>query len=170
VRDSLGPWLHAVALRVSAHARTSATQRRVREREYAEIAGRSDRHHETIGEETSAAIHEELGRLPDGWRKALVLCDLEGLSHQEAAGRLGWPVETVKSRQARGRKRLQTRLVRRGLAPLAGGMASLLSARPARAAVPELLVGSTLKMAVLVAKGSAPAGMSSAATAYLTRC
>ena len=36
----------------------------------------------------------------------VVLCDLEGLTHEEAARQLGWPVGTVKSRLARGRERL----------------------------------------------------------------
>ncbi len=168
VRDSLGPWLHAVALRVSAHARAQAKERRIHERRYAQIAPRVVVNHETTDEESIAAIHEELGRLPHGWRKALVLCDLEGLTHQEAAGRLGWPVGTVKSRQARGRNRLRARLIRRGLAPLTGGIAALLSAAPARAAVPEALARSTVKMAVLVASGSEVALISSAATVFLT--
>ncbi len=168
VRDSLGPWLHAVALRVSAHARAQAKERRIHERRYAEIAPCILADHETIDDESIAAIHEELGRLPHGWRKALVLCDLEGLTHQEAAGRLGWPVGTVKSRQARGRNRLRARLIRRGLAPLSGGIAALLSAAPARAAVPEALARSTVKMAVLLAHGSGAALVSSAATVFLT--
>jgi hypothetical protein len=50
----------------------------------------------------------------------LVLCYLEGLSHEEAAGRLGWPLGTVRSRLARGRERLRARLSRRGLAPVVG--------------------------------------------------
>jgi RND family efflux transporter MFP subunit len=56
----------------------------------------------------------------------LVLCDLEGRSHEQAARHLGWPVGTVKSRQARGRQRLRDRLARRGLAPEAGLLAGAL--------------------------------------------
>ena len=101
VRESLGPWLHAVALRISAHCRAAKARRRILERRYAETASPSVAHHELIADDSIATIHEELGRLPDGCRKALVLCDLEGLTHEEAAARLGWPVGTVKSRQAR---------------------------------------------------------------------
>ncbi len=116
-RDSLGPWLHAVALRVSAHARASEMQRRMHERRYAVLGSRSAGDQDLVADDLVATIHEELGRLPEGCRKALVLCDLEGLTHEEAAGRLGWPVGTVKSRQARGRNRLRERLIRRGFAP-----------------------------------------------------
>jgi RNA polymerase sigma factor (sigma-70 family) len=169
VRDSLGPWLHTVALRVSAHARAAETQRRIHEKQYAAGASPFAGHQVTSGDDSIATIHEELGRLPEGCRKALVLCDLEGLTHEEAAGRLGWPVGTVKSRQARGRNRLRERLIRRGLAPLSGGVAALLAVGPGRAEVPESLFASTVKMAVLIAKGSAVAGPGSAATVLLTR-
>ncbi len=168
-RDSLGPWLHAVALRVSAHARAAEMQRRIHERRYAALGSRSAGDHECLSDDSIATIHEELGRLPDGWRKALVLCDLEGLTHEEAAGRLGWPVGTVKSRQARGRNRLRERLIRRGFAPVSAGVAALLMAGQGRAEVPESLGASTVKMAVLVAKGSAVAALGSAATVSLTR-
>ncbi len=168
-RDSLGPWLHAVALRVSSHARASEMQRRIHERRYAALGSRSAGDHECLSDDSIATIHEELGRLPEGWRKALVLCDLEGLTHEEAAGRLGWPVGTVKSRQARGRNRLRERLIRRGFAPVSAGVAARLMAGQGRAEMPESLAASTVKMAVLVAKGSAVAALGSAATVSLTR-
>ena len=168
-QDSLGPWLHAVALRVSAHARVSEMQRRMHERRYAALGSRSVADHDSVADDSIATIHEELGRLPDGWRKALVLCDLEGLTHEEAAGRLGWPVGTVKSRQARGRNRLRERLIRRGFAPLSAGVAAVLAAGKGRAEVPESLGAATVKMAVLVAQGSAVPGLGSAATASLAR-
>ena len=40
-------------------------------------------------------LHEEIGRLPDWYRTAVVLCDLEGLTHEVAARRLGCPTGTV---------------------------------------------------------------------------
>jgi RNA polymerase sigma factor (sigma-70 family) len=169
VRDSLGPWLHDVARRVSAHARASEMQRRFHEKRYAAAISPFAGDPGTSGDDSIAAIHEELGRLPEGFRKALVLCDLEGLTHEEAAGRLGWPVGTVKSRQARGRNRLRERLVRRGLAPLSGGMSAILAAGQSRADVPESLCAATVKMAALVANGSAVAALGSAATVFLTR-
>ncbi len=52
--------------------------------------------------ELEPALHEEIGRLPERYRIPVVLCLLEGLTHEQAARHLGWPVGTVKSRLATG--------------------------------------------------------------------
>jgi len=49
----------------------------------------------------------------------VVLCDLEGLSREEAARQLGWPMGTLGVRLMRARERLRARLTRRGMAPTA---------------------------------------------------
>jgi len=54
-------------------------------------------------------LHEALGALPPKLRAAVVLRDLEGLSHREIARVLGVPEGTVMSRIARGRARLRAR-------------------------------------------------------------
>jgi RNA polymerase sigma-70 factor (ECF subfamily) len=51
-----------------------------------------------------------LARLPEVFRQAVVLTDVEGLSYQESADRLGVPLGTVMSRIHRGRARLRTAL------------------------------------------------------------
>ncbi len=48
--------------------------------------------------------------LPEAFREAVVLSDVEGLSYQEVARILGVPVGTVKSRLFRARRLLQARL------------------------------------------------------------
>ena len=70
-------------------------------------------------DELRSVIDQEIDRLAESQRLPVVLCCLEGISHEEAAQRLRWPLGTVKSRLARGRKRLQERLVRKGFAPSA---------------------------------------------------
>ena len=74
-----------------------------------------------VHDDLARVLHEEIERLPERFRAPLILCDLEGRSHEQAARHLGWPVGTVKSRQARGRERLRDRLRRRGVAPEASG-------------------------------------------------
>lgn len=48
-----------------------------------------------------------LGRLPTVQRDAIVLIAIEGRAYEEAAGMLGVPVGTVRSRLARGRETLR---------------------------------------------------------------
>ena len=58
------------------------------------------------GFEVAAVLDAELSRLPAKYRAPIVLCYFEGLTHEEAALRLGWPVGTVKGRLVRARDRL----------------------------------------------------------------
>jgi RNA polymerase sigma factor (sigma-70 family) len=115
VLDTIGPWLHAVACRVAAQHRSSEIRRKRHERNAAGPEAyqplQPDR------DDLGRAIHEEIDRLPERYRSAVVLCHLESLTQHEAARRLGWPVGTLQSRLARGRAKLRERLDRRGLAP-----------------------------------------------------
>ena len=114
VRESLGPWLHQVAYRTASCVRLASARRQRHER------GASQSRKEayvTLHDDLAQVLHEEIERLPERFRVALVLCDLEGRSHEQAARHLGWPIGTVKSRQARGRERLRDRLRRRGVSP-----------------------------------------------------
>ncbi len=110
-REKLGGWLHGVAAKVAKKARQNATRKRTEPLE--DIAGESDAPERR---DQIAVLHEELARLPGKYREPIVLCHLEGCTHDEAAARLGWPVGTVRGRLARGRERLKKRLERRGLA------------------------------------------------------
>jgi RNA polymerase sigma-70 factor (ECF subfamily) len=55
-------------------------------------------------------IDRALDALPDAFRIAIVLVDIQGCSYGEAAGLLGVPVGTVRSRLARARAQLQRAL------------------------------------------------------------
>ncbi len=57
--------------------------------------------------ELQTAITNCLERLPDEFRAAVVLVDVQGLDYAEAAVALGKPVGTLKSRLARARLRLR---------------------------------------------------------------
>jgi RNA polymerase sigma factor (sigma-70 family) len=114
VRDSLGPWLHRVAHRVASRVRCSATRRRQQERRAAELRAALRPTQRDISSDLYL-LHEEIDRLPERYRVPVVLCDLEGVTHQRAARQLGWPLGTVKSRLGRARELLRGRLGRRGL-------------------------------------------------------
>jgi RNA polymerase sigma-70 factor (ECF subfamily) len=57
--------------------------------------------------------------LPLPYREAVVLCDLQEMSYEDAAGALGCPVGTVRSRLHRARTMLAARLADSALAPAA---------------------------------------------------
>jgi RNA polymerase sigma-70 factor (ECF subfamily) len=56
------------------------------------------------------ALQDELLRLPEDQRLAVVLCDIEGLSYEEIQAAMGGSLGTVKSRISRGRARLREAL------------------------------------------------------------
>ncbi|MBP3955074.1 RNA polymerase sigma factor [Gemmata sp. G18] len=85
-------------------------------------------------------LHEELDRLSEPHRTLVLLCFFEGLTHAEAARRLGWPVGTVASRVARAKDKLAALLTRRGVSlsaivPTALAVSSSFTAATTRAAV-----------------------------------
>ena len=165
-RESVGSWLHGVALRVASASRASSARRRMHERRKAEMASAAAGDG-AGGSEVAPLVHEELGRLPERFRAAVVLCDLEGLTYDEAADRLRWPVGTVKSRLSRGRARLRARLTRLGLSPASG--AGLFPAPGARRPVPPALLDATVRAARAFAAGqSATKAVIPAAVATLT--
>ena len=59
-----------------------------------------------VGEDVRAALE----RIPEDFRAAVVLCDLEELSYKEIADIMGCPVGTVMSRLHRGRRLLKNEL------------------------------------------------------------
>src|SRR4051812_2627456 len=122
-RESVGSWLDGVCLRVAARARAGMIRRRKREQptendldavEAANAASTPTRDFD------AELVHREVGRLSEKYRAPIVLCYMEGLTHDEAAARLNWPVGTVRSRLARARDQLRGRLSRRGMAAPAG--------------------------------------------------
>jgi RNA polymerase sigma factor (sigma-70 family) len=156
-RDALASWLYGAARRVALRARRQAARHRERERRRAaQIAAFEPL--STAQAELCPELYDELDRLPEPFRAAVLLCDLEGHSYERAARVLHCPVGTVQSRLARGRQRLRQRLESRGLAPtvvFAGTKAAL----TARSAVSPHLAMAIAKTASGVASGRSIAAM-----------
>jgi RNA polymerase sigma-70 factor (ECF subfamily) len=64
----------------------------------------------TLARDRGEMVTGALRRLPEPFREAVVLRDLEGLTYEEIANVLGVRIGTVRSRIARGRDRLRTLL------------------------------------------------------------
>jgi RNA polymerase sigma-70 factor (ECF subfamily) len=64
----------------------------------------------TLRREREIGLRLALHGLPDAYREAVILCDIEGLSYEEIAATLELNIGTVKSRIARGRDELRRRL------------------------------------------------------------
>jgi RND family efflux transporter MFP subunit len=112
-RHSLASWLFGVACRAVAQIRLKEARRRRSERDRwikpdaIYQSGPSTR-------DISLDLLSEIERLPQKYREALILCYFEGLTHEQAASRLRWPVGTVKVRLSRARERIRRRLERQG--------------------------------------------------------
>ena len=161
--DPVAHWLYGVARRVAMKARASAARRRRLESSAspAEVAPVDD----PIVGDLARVIDEELARLPSKYRAPVVLCYLEGLTHEEAARQLGWPLGSVKGRLSRARDLLKGRLSRRGLAP--GGLVAL--ARGSRPPVSPSLLELTMRASMASrAAGVVPASVSALAAGSLS--
>jgi RNA polymerase sigma factor (sigma-70 family) len=151
---ALASWLFGTARRVASLAKRDAARRRRHERQWAEAVATA-RQSQSASEDQDRCwpeLHEELERLPGRYRTAIVLCDLEGLSHEQASSRLGCPLRTLQTRLYRGRERLRLRLVRRGLT-LATALVGTSHANGAFITVPPTWRIATVQAAVQVVGG-----------------
>ncbi len=124
--DLLGNWLYGVAHRIAVRARALAARRTGRTVAAIEAARSGANHrsglknginHTSPSEpDRDSWLHQEIARLPEKYRVPIVLCYMEGVTHEDAARRLKWPLGTVKGRLARARDLLRNRLACRGVA------------------------------------------------------
>ena len=75
-----------------------------------ELAADEDLLDDLTRRETIEAVRSAVLSLPVLYREAVVLCDLEDVSYEEAAMALGCPLGTVRSRLSRGRAMLAQKL------------------------------------------------------------
>jgi RNA polymerase sigma factor (sigma-70 family) len=165
VRDgqALAAWLHEVARHVAGRARAAAVRRRSRERQVREMT-QTNPIDAVAQAELRAVLDEELAGLPAKYRVPLVLCDLEGRTHEAAAQEIGCPPGSVSWRLSRARALLRERLVRRGVTLGAG---ALLAGEGAAAPLPPALLQTTTRAAVRFAAGCSSGAAAALAAATL---
>ena len=173
--DSIGSWLFGVANRVALRARVDAARRRSAEQAGGlRIAAITEREDEiTDRHDLGPLLQAEIERLPEKYRAVVFLCYWEGLTHEQAATRLGCPLGTVRSRVARARSLLRHRLSRHGLEPVSSVIAAafdtpaLLKARALE--IPGTLVSSTVRLAKESLPGGSLAQLTSPSIAALVQ-
>ena len=156
--DSLGPWLHGVAVRVARRAKRDAARRRAAERRKAEITQERNTAESRPELMDRAELHDEIDRLPDKYRQPIILCYLQGQTQPQAARTLGWPLGTVQIRLHRGRERLRSRLTRRGAGAIALTSADLTTRLSPVPGMPEREWSETVARAVRFAANEEPPG------------
>jgi polysaccharide export outer membrane protein len=173
--ESVGSWLYGVACRVAARAKFEAAKRRAAEHRGALRIVRSVDPTDANGTDSAefgSIIQEEVRRLPEKYRVVVALCYWQGLTQEQAAAQLGCPIGTVRSRLARARSRLHTRLMHRGVAPVAAIFAAAFECQSARAVhlapCAASLVKATVTLCVVAATEVALKDAASAPVWFLT--
>jgi RNA polymerase sigma factor (sigma-70 family) len=166
--EAVAAWLHRVACRVALQLRAALVPSVSLAADLVPCSSESipDPADDAARRELLTVLTEEVARLPGHFRSVVVLCHLEGRTNEETAQELGLPIGTVNSRLVRARERLRNRLLRRGLALPAGGVAVLLACWPAP--LSAALVSSTIRAALVFAAGQAVAAGVSPAVLALT--
>jgi RNA polymerase sigma factor (sigma-70 family) len=152
--ESIGSFLHGVALRTALRFRSDLARRRHHERHGAAMPA-AEPTPDTVWRDLRPVLDEEVARLPGKYREPLRLCYLEGKTYDEAAHALGCSRGTISSRLTRARERLRRRLMGRGVTLSGSLLATVLVARAAPAAVPPPLLQVALRAAAEVVAGSA---------------
>ncbi len=155
-RETMANWLYGVAHQTALKARAMLARRRTREQQGTPMPVPQAAEQDTRND-LQSLLDQELSRLPDKYRVAIVLCDLEGKTRREAARQLSLPEGTLAGRLTRGRALLARRLARRGLAISGGALAAAFSREAASAAVPISVLGSTINATSMFAAGQAAA-------------
>jgi RNA polymerase sigma factor (sigma-70 family) len=156
--ELLANWLYRVACQTARKARQRAAKRYSREKQVRVMPEPPmEPHDDTFGPGLSEVLDEELDRLPEKYRIAVVLCDVQGRTRHSAAQQLRLPEGTVASRLATGRALLAKRLLRRGFGASATSLAAAGFHQAASGAVPATLLANTVKAVSLQAAGEAAA-------------
>jgi RNA polymerase sigma factor (sigma-70 family) len=168
IRTNVGNWLYGVAHQTALRARANRARRQGRERSVTNVPEPAVTERDPWSD-LQPLLDQEVRRLPEKYRAAIVLCELEGKALRDAARQLGCPEGTVASRLARARAMLAKRLSRHGLAITGATLAAALSQVSASACVPAAVLSSTIKAVTLVAAGKgATTGAISSSVAALT--
>jgi RNA polymerase sigma factor (sigma-70 family) len=138
---SLAAWLHGVAYRIALRAKRSPRAMTLLDDQAAAWPPCPTEEREKI-----SVLHQEIERLPEKYRLPIVLCYLEGMTHDDAAAHLQWPVGTVRGRLARARDQLREQLTRRGVSLSLGITTAMDAIRLDRIPLSETQTQATIRL------------------------
>jgi RNA polymerase sigma factor (sigma-70 family) len=119
-QGSITGWLYKVAYHVALRLRSVAARQRHSELQATKVTpsqGAGERSTDIDRQEILQALSEELQRLPAKYQAPLVLCYLDGRTHDEAARAIGLPRGSMAKRIGESLERLRERLLQRGVTP-----------------------------------------------------
>ena len=114
-RRPIRPWITGIAVRVAADYRRRAYRRREivsAETTTGEADDHGDAEDQLVRRRKRTRLLQLMNGMPEKWRIALVLHDVEQYSAPEIAQMLGVPLNTIYSRVRRARKRMEKQLRR----------------------------------------------------------
>src|SRR5262245_41325053 len=111
-QELLGNWLYGVAYRIALKARASASKRYAQHVSIGQIDKLPESRSELTWSDMQPILDREVNRLPEKYRRPIILCYLEGRTNDEAAEQLGWTRGMIASRMSQARKVLRRRLAR----------------------------------------------------------
>ena len=165
-QHSAAPWLYRVAYRTALAARARSGRFTTLPTECEPIAAPDD---DLLWRDLRAVLDAEVLKLGEKYRSAFVLCYLEGLTHGEAAVRLGCPEGTVHSRLATAKVKLRRGLERRGVTLSGTGMALEFATRHVGAPPTVRLVQETLTTAFSMAGSPVSGTVAKSSVVTLTK-
>lgn len=154
VGDSLAGWLFRVSRRIAIEANRQCRRKDRRESAFLNPAAIAAPEGAGPWSDSVPILHQEIDRLPEKYRSAIVLCELEEKTHEQAAQELGLPAGTVSTRVSRGRSLLKGRLQRKGVMLGIPPLAGVASVRSANASVSPALAAATVRSAAGLALGN----------------
>jgi RNA polymerase sigma factor (sigma-70 family) len=154
--QAVAAWLYEVAYRV---ALTALAQRRQQAVRCTPLSGEviaslaSDQAPTPEHVEVLKLLDQAVSRLPEKQRGPVVLCYLEGRTHEEVGRLLGCAPGTIASRLSRARDKLRSWLERRGVTLPVAAVTAALGAQAAHGGSARELVATTVRAVQVLGRG-----------------
>jgi RNA polymerase sigma factor (sigma-70 family) len=164
-RGAIGAWIHEVAYHAALRVRQRLARQRHHEEKLVPPMNHQNPEEGILREDVQTVLYEELHRLPEKYRIPLVLCNLLGRTHEEAAREMNLERSALSKRLKRGYSLLRHRLLGRGVALSLVLLASLLREEGKAGPVSSELLLRTVRAMTASASGTAVASTAAALTA-----